>query len=259
MKGWLIYDEESAIRNKFFADEIIKNFRNRNIDIQLKTNTDFLGSVDFACVRTINPSINRELEQRGVRVFNNYITSKIANDKYETYLTCKALNIPVAHTELLENSDLAFPFVLKSVDGHGGSEVFLVNDKTELDGCLSSRNKRYIVQQVCYPYGVDVRVYVLGEKILGATLRVGSSFKSNFSLGGVAERYEPTPFMVDVAKTIQRELKSDFIGVDFIRRENDWVLNEIEDVVGSRTLYSAYNYDVAKIYVDYVIDILCKN
>jgi gamma-F420-2:alpha-L-glutamate ligase len=51
---------------------------------------------------------------------------------------------------------------------------------------------------------------------------------------------------------LQTKFAFDFVGVDFIRDEGKWILNEIEDVVGSRMLYKTANIDVADLYLKHV-------
>jgi len=54
-------------------------------------------------------------------------------------------------------------------------------------------------------------------------------------------------------KRILEYLKSDFIGIDFMLNQKvEFVFNEIEDVVGIRTLYEYGHIDTAKVYVEYI-------
>ncbi|MDO4424984.1 MAG: hypothetical protein Q4D17_04385, partial [Planctomycetia bacterium] len=46
-------------------------------------------------------------------------------------------------------------------------------------------------------------------------------------------------------------LPLDFAGVDLIFHQNQPVLNEIEDVVGTRMLYSETEIDILEIFLDY--------
>ena len=48
-------------------------------------------------------------------------------------------------------------------------------------------------------------------------------------------------------------LDFDFVGIDFILDENgQFLFNEIEDVVGTRTLYKHYEIDVVQTYLKYI-------
>jgi glutathione synthase/RimK-type ligase-like ATP-grasp enzyme len=95
---------------------------------------------------------------------------------------------------------------------------------------------------------------MLGGEILSAAKRTSTSdFRSNFSLGGKAEIVSVPDEVKDVLRTVNTHLGCDFVGVDFIRHDGRWILNEIEDMVGTRMLYSLTDIDAAKEYVEYII------
>ena len=72
----------------------------------------------------------------------------------------------------------------------------------------------------------------------------------------VAERLEDGTFVIDFdtpdQEALQEKFAFDFVGVDFIRDGGRWVLNEIEDIVGSRMLYKTTDLDVASLYIKHV-------
>ena len=95
----------------------------------------------------------------------------------------------------------------------------------------------------------------MGGSVVAATKRTSKvDFRSNFSLGGNAELDTPTAEMLSVIERLRNALHFDFVGIDFIRHNSEWALNEIEDVVGTRMLYSLTDIDAAEVYIRYVID-----
>ena len=78
------------------------------------------------------------------------------------------------------------------MDGHGGSQVELVNSLVNAEEFISNHPDQTIIAQ---PYiesnATDIRVFMLGEEVIGAVKRIGAkdSFKSNFTLGGTVEQY----------------------------------------------------------------------
>ena len=130
MNGWLIYTPQGARRNEWFIHRLMDEFAKRNMALRLVLAENPCDlpkdeTPDFAVCRAMNYAINAELENRGVRTFNNAKTAKIAGDKWETYLLCKRLNIPVLPTVLAEKrGNERYPQVVKSRFGHGGAEVF---------------------------------------------------------------------------------------------------------------------------------------
>lgn len=150
---------------------------------------------------------------------------------------------------------MPFPYVLKSVDGHGGSEVFLVKTKEEKNKLKAeySSGRRFVSQKLCSSPGRDLRVYVLGGKVLAGAMRSSASdFRSNYSLGGTAEIVQVPQNIASVAERIAAKLQSDFVGVDFIFDGDDAVVNEVEDVVGTRMLYDLTDLDAAEEYAKYI-------
>ena len=264
MKGLLIYDKAGKERNEWFISRLIESAKDRGCELELVIYEGGIESSlsplsDFAIVRTIHPKVNEMLEESGIPVFNNYATAKVANDKWQTVLTAAELGIETMATiPLSEDEDLdalIYPVVIKSVDGHGGSEVFLVKNAEECKQTMSLlANKRVIAQRLCDEPGVDMRVYVMGNEIIAAVKRTSKTdFRSNFSLGGCAELDTPTEDMQKAIDKLREALRFDFVGVDFIRNNGRWVLNEIEDVVGTRMIYSLTNIDAADKYIDYIL------
>lgn len=270
MKGLLFYDSEGKRRNEWFINRLIECAKERGHDLKLVIHPDetdeALGDhIDFAIVRTICPHLNVKMAHNYIYTFNNYLTSYIANDKWKTYLIAGKLGIPVMDTYTVASAEeavdaLPFPFVLKTVDGHGGSEVFLVNNAEECKQTMSSlTNRSVIAQKMCDEPGVDVRVYVMGKEIIAAAKRTSKSdFRSNFSLGGEAELVTPTEDMLWAIDKLREALCFDFVGIDFIRHMGRWVLNEIEDVVGTRMIYALTDIDAADRYIDYITGKMSK-
>ena len=262
-RGWLIYDAEGKERNAWFISECLRHAEAIGLPLSLKVvGKDALmdGCPDFALVRTISPALSKDLEGAGARLFNSASVSRIANDKWETYRFAKEMGLTVLPTALSlgmeEGSPFGYPVVVKSRAGHGGSEVFLLSSQEEYREFFKNHPaKDYITQAVCSETGKDMRVYVLGGKILAGVLRVSTNdFRSNFSLGGSVER---VPVPIEIQKTVELlcgKEPFDFVGIDFIRHQGEWVLNEIEDVVGCRMLYKTSDLDVAKLYIEYVAE-----
>lgn len=258
MKGLLIYDKKGFERNNWFAEHIIEVAKDLNMNLELLV-IDSISDLpadlpDYAIVRVINQELRTFLENNNVRTFNNYKTATICNDKYETYLIGKKLSIPVMETYLLNENKLSFPYIIKSVDGHGGKEVFMIKNEEEQNIKDMLINKKVISQKIASNLGVDTRVYVLGGKIVCAIERRNSNdFRSNFSLSGKAYLKETIKEeWTKIINKIYQELDCDFVGVDFIEDEGKVILNEIEDVVGTRMIYSETNIDIVRLYLEYI-------
>ncbi len=259
MNGWLCYDEIGAKRNAWFINHLIEKASARGISLSLHVigNPPFAFPTlpDFAIVRFICPALNEWFEAQGVRVYNNAKTAKIACDKWQTYRFFLDHGIPVLQTELASSRSLPFPLVAKARDGHGGTEVFWVENETELlhvkdTLCVED----FIVQRPSDILGRDMRVYAVGGKIVASVLRESNAdFRSNYSLGGNIRLVEADEQQKKIVKKIYDLLGFDFIGIDFLPTKNGWVVNELEDSAGARMLYALSDIDIADLMIDHVL------
>ena len=273
-KGLLIYRKEDYEKNKWFAQQFIKHGSNFHLDIELVF-TEELSLVidngrlgvnrdrrmvhpDFVINRSRDSQISLHFELMGCRVFNNSQVTDICNNKAKTHQMINGHGIKSVKTLISFNDNqslLTYPVVLKTNSGHGGKEVFKVNTRAELREQMEIFNEdELILQEMCDLPGADVRVFVLGKEIIGAIKRSSSSsFKSNFSLGGDAERYSLSESQKKLVHEIGGILDFDFVGIDFlINRNGEFLFNEIEDAVGTRTLYQHYDFDVVQMYLEYI-------
>lgn len=242
MRGLLIYNSKEAERNRF----AVQKFK-ENLDLKLISadeQLDFDQPCDFVINRTNDFNIALEFERRSIRAFNNSYLSRIANDKQKCYELVQNAGIEIMQTPYDD-----FPKIVKSKSGKGGNEVFLVNSESE----MPKLDKPFLTQQVCDTPGVDLRVYVIGGKIVFSALRKAKSgFKANFCLNGQAEIHTLTAEEKALCEKIISLLDIDYAGIDFIYHSGKPVFNEIEDSVGARMVYSLSDYDIIKAYCGYI-------
>jgi len=262
MTGWLVYSPDGYALNRWFADRLVEQAAARGLTLELRLMAEGEGlpsaaRPDFVVMRTIRPDLSAMLEARGVRVFNNATTARVANDKWATFLLARELDLPVLDTVAFTwpEQPPSYPRVVKTPDGHGGSEVFFVRNDREMEVVVQKTGKRtFVAQPLCDEPGIDMRVYVLGGEPLAAVRRTSQTdFRSNFKLGGSVVVERPSPEQIGIVRRLQGHLACDFVGVDFIRHGGRWILNEIEDVVGTRMLYATTDLDAARLLVDHIV------
>lgn len=261
---WIIYDNERYSINSAFANKLITAFKTRGIIAELVMDYNCATRLDTpkaAIMRTADYKLSQRLEAQGIRVINNSEVNRIGNDKWLTYSLMKENDIPYMPCSLISLSDVKnlncdFPKVIKSRAGHGGSEVFMAKSKSDiLEAFNATRADTLILQDVASVLGRDLRAYVLGGKIIACMLRESSvDFRGNYSLGGSARRYYPDPVEIDLILRAFRALPADYVGIDLIYNNGAPVLNEIEDIVGSRMLYRYTDIDIAEMFVEYIAE-----
>lgn len=192
------------------------------------------------------------LQDRGFLVLNPVQYSAVACDKYDSAVLFEKGEIPQPNFTLMtkdilydeklyseamksvypkwndkdndKNED--FSFVVKILDGHGGTGVAMLNGKNILAVLQMifaiDPERRLILQKKEEADGGDIRVHVLTlrdkQVILAAMKRVklGGDFRSNVSLGATAEKVKLTPEQEQIALKTARLSKLPWCAVDIM-------------------------------------------
>ena len=256
ISGLIVYSEYDAKCNRFFINKCLELLNDDVFSLKFVDEdklTEYVASnkIDFVIYRGRDYRLLEELERKGIKIFNNVLTNKIANDKNLTYEFLKENNLQYIDTYLDSSK---FPCIMKSVSGHGGQEVFFVKDLQEVNRIKDEHpNLKFIYQDFLENDG-DVRIYMLnGEMVVAIKRKSEKDYRNNYSLGGEVELYNPSQEMVDSAVKIAKLLKADFIGVDFLLTKEDYKIIEIEDPVGSRMVYKLKpELDIIILFVNHV-------
>lgn len=255
ISGLIVYNSIDTVKNQFFIDEFLQKLNNEEISLSF-LDEDFLleyaktHKIDFVICRGRNYKMVEFLEQRNIKVFNNSLTNKIANDKYLTYEFLKENDLSFIETSKTIQS---YPCIMKSVSGHGGQQVFLINNKSEEERILKEHPDLTFIYQDYLENNGDVRLYVLNKSVITSIKRDNpNDYRNNFSLGGNVSLFKPSKEIVESAIKIANLLNADFIGVDFLLTKGGFKIIEIEDPVGSRMVYKTTDIDIISMYIDYV-------
>ena len=237
------------ITNKLEKENIVVRviiLDHHNIEAQLKENLP-----QIVINRSRNYEIAEMLEQKGIKVMNHSFVTKIANDKLQTY---EFLEETVAFMPLY-GKEIKYPCVMKSCNGHGGEQVYLVHNQQEKEKVVMQLGEQnYICQAYCNEPGKDLRVYVMGGEIIVSMLRQSKEgFKSNYSLGGSADVYQLSKKEKEMVCKVLKKIDIDYGGIDFIFHNGELMFNEIEDAVGARMVYENTNIDIVGQFAEYIV------
>lgn len=296
--AYIIYYDEEAKKNSGFIDMLKSECRKYDIALEyisfekvnLMSESSFenkFKKIFFVINRTREYKLSLRFEKINVKVFHSSKITELGNNKYKTYCYLKeyfernkneSQGEWIAHTVLVKADDLnnvlndyiGKDYVIKSVDGHGGSQVFSLNDDGTKHGSYrknrdNAKNNIYkalqghdcVLQKRIDSDSNDIRVYIVFGKIYAAVLRHGNDgFKSNFSLGGSVEEYFPDE---EQKKIIEKFIEAfgaeqlSMAGIDFIlTRDGNLIFNELEEMVGSRMLYNCSKHDIVREYVEQI-------
>lgn len=278
LRGWLIYNKKDKQRNQAYIDWFIKEAKKQEVKLililrehlqigitkgrhSISYRHQAIDLPDFAVVRTVEPLLNMHLELLGLKVFNSYEVSNLCNHKMNTYYAMQKLNIPIMDTLMIKREQLTekpprnFPFVIKESTGRGGSQVHFIQSIDEWIEVLPKfTTEDLVIQSTDVQHGKDLRVFVLDKEIIQAVLRENKGeFRANYSLGGTAHPYDLSKKEEKLIGKIIHAYDFDLVGIDFlIGHDGQLILNEIEDVVGSRILSLVSDINLLEKYVIHI-------
>lgn len=276
--GWLIYNKKDAEQNSSYINWFIEEARLQEITLELIRRENITIGIlnnkrtllfknqpialpDFAIVRTIDPLLSLHLEDMRINVFNSSTISRICNNKDLTHHYVHNIGIPMIDTifanqnQLSETNKFDYPFVAKEPTGRGGNQVFLIKNEQDWQNCIPNLSSKNIILQTCdVMHGKDLRVFVVGTEIVGAVLRENTNnFRANFKLGGSASWYSLNNEEKELVNKIIDHFQFDMVGIDFLfSLKGKLLFNEIEDVVGSRTLSAVSDLNILRKYITHI-------
>lgn len=207
-------------------------------------------------------SVLRHLERLHVPVLNSADSIEAAMDKMYSTQILRQHNIPVPQTMLVRfpvdttfvEKEIGFPCVIKVLSGSYGKGIHLVRDTSALEelmefvSSLNSPLNILIQEYVDFSPGVDVRVLVVGGRILGAMKRTGADgdFRANISRGGTGEVYPLDDQAAFIATESAKVLDLDIAGVDLLIDSNGYKVCEVNSAPGFKGFEEYCEVNVAK-------------
>lgn len=214
-----------------------------------------------------NLSVLRQFERLNVPTLPNSDSIIASKDKMYAYQIMAQAGLPIPKTMLtrfpsnceLVEKQVGFPCVIKVVTGSHGAGVYLCEnakqfeDLSELISSLDFKNSMIVQEYVQHSEGRDLRVIVVGGRVIGAMLRQSTdgSFKANISRGG-----QGLPFQVDddmelLAIQVSKVLNLDIAGVDLLFHKDGYKVCEANSSPGFKGFEQALDINVPQKIFDY--------
>lgn len=213
-------------------------------------------------------AVIRQFERMGVPLINGADAVEACADKLQSLQLLSASGLPIPKTVLSKfpvdvdviERELGFPVVVKKLRSTRGAGVVLCQDRDQFDDLASllgdaGHSSDFIFQQyIARSHGRDVRLLVIGGEVAATMERrsANGNFKSNISLGGVAECIMPPQDMAQLAIDACRALKLDIAGVDILYDDNGYRICEANSAPGFVGLEKACPVSVPDKVLDYV-------
>lgn len=207
-------------------------------------------------------AILRQMEHLGVEVINSSQAIEAVKDKLYSHQILAQNNLPIPRTMLvrfpvdvqLVTDQIGFPCVVKLLVGSYGEGVVLSRDAGSFRDLMEliaslDRSQAVILQRyIGSRAGQDLRVWVIGGRVLGAMLRSSTdgSFKANITRGGEGQPYPLNPEIEQLAVRCAAALNLDIAGVDLLFDDDHYCVCEVNSAAGFSGFEAATGVNVAR-------------
>ena len=210
----------------------------------------------------------RLFESAGVPTINRSQATAIADDKVLTTRLLAAAGIPTLRTlvafdvesALAALERLGYPAVIKPVTGSWGRLLARVNSPAAARAVLQHKRSLgsfhhgvfYLQEYVDKP-GRDVRVFVVGDRVVAASYRQADHWVTNVARGAVSYPCPVTPELADLALRAVQMIGLEIAGVDLVETADGLEVLEVNGGVEFKGLMRTTHIDVAGLIADYVL------
>lgn len=291
MKGWIIYNGALRIKKvENLVQKLANQGKKMGLELQLIKNNQLMpiytsqGKPELKTLIDVDEPkfiifwdkdifLARHLELMGFRLFNSREAIEDCDNKAIMHHKLSNLDIRMPKTlvgpfvffqqQLSEKyyeeifQELGSKLILKEAYGSFGMQVYQINSKEELQSRLIEiGNRAFIIQEyIDTSVGRDIRVNIIGDKIVGAMERSNlTDFRANITLGGTGKVTELNDSQKDLALKAHRALKLDFSGVDLLYgKEEEPILCEVNSNVNYVSFEEASGINFSAKLLEYIM------
>ena len=204
----------------------------------------------------------------GVRTINAPDVVELAGDKVRTSLRLAERGIPTPRTVVALSPEAAmraieqigYPAVLKPAVGSWGRLMARVDDANDAEQILEHKaalsspvHSVIYVQEFVPKPDRDLRVFVIGDRVVAAMARRSSDWRTNAARGAATEAVEPTPELTELAVRAAEAVGGGVLAVDLMESPRGLVVHEVNPTPEFKALAAATGRDIAGAIVDHAV------
>ena len=232
--------------NAYAPTRLLEEARNNDLRIKIYGYDKIQNINDLPLAKSVilrEPNPKSELYKLRDKILSFYTNSDSSVLNHKSYQKWPILDKITQHQEfikagisnipLLNPSEAKYPFIIKNKLGSHGDSVYKIHNDNDLKSVLLKHQEKDLVIQEFQTSGFDLRVIVLGNKILGIMKRTPKSgeFLSNYSQGGQVEEYKSINDELRIKKIAiktAKHFKLDYVGVDIMMgNDGQWKVLEV--------------------------------
>ncbi|HEX4147332.1 MAG TPA: RimK family alpha-L-glutamate ligase [Pirellulales bacterium] len=233
-----------------------------------------VSAADAVLVRTMPPGsleqvvfrmdLLSRLTAAGTPVVNPPRAIEAAVDKYLTSALLESAGLIVPETRVCQDPEQAMQafgelggdVVVKPLFGSEGRGIARLQDEALAERAfkmLAQLRAVLYVQRFVQHEGADLRLLVIGQRVLAMRRRNALDWRTNISRGATAEAFDPSDELVETARRAAAAVGAPVAGVDLLQgRDGRMYAIEVNAVPGWKALARVTGIDVAGLVLDYV-------
>ncbi|MFX0010095.1 MAG: RimK family alpha-L-glutamate ligase [Candidatus Hermodarchaeota archaeon] len=204
------------------------------------------------------------MEEYGLKLINSRESLEIASDKFLTSLFLEKHRLPTPKTIVCENpedaiiafEELGGDIVIKPLYGSRGVGITRIQDKGFAENViytLGQLNEIYYLQEFVEHKNQDIRILVIGGKVIAGMYRVSDSWKTNIHAGATMKPIDMTKEMQTLAIKAAEVTKTEIAGIDLVETSKGLSILEVNSVPGFTALQKVTEVNLAEEMVDYFL------
>ncbi len=267
-EGWHVKDLLRAAQSLGFKAHIT-DFRLISHSLAQPSKQEF-EEADCTIIRTMPPGsleqvvfrmdVLHALQRQGKKVLNPPRALESAVDKFLASELLQSHGLDIPHTFCCQDSDTAMEaferfgkdIVVKPLFGAEGRGILRIEDEQLAWRVFRAIEKIggviYLQPYIKHP-GWDLRIFILGEKVLGGMKRTApqGAWMTNVAQGGKGEAYKLNSNLETIGIKACKAVGAEIAGVDLILDENGkWLVLEVNAVPGWKAFAPVTGIDIAR-------------
>ena len=208
-------------------------------------------------------NVIRTLEMSGLTVVNSIEAFLNAVDKFRTSVLLSMNNIKTPETLVTERGVDAMRYfekvgkaVVKPVFGSQGKGMLLIDQKDSAWRAFKLQKYYEVpiyIQRFVEHGNRDIRVLVLGDRVLSAMYRVSKGWKTNIAMGAKPVKAKLSEEIRELALKASRIVGAEVAGVDIVETPDGLMVLEVNACPEWTGLQQVTDFDIAEEIVKYVV------
>ena len=196
---------------------------------------------------------------------------EVCSDKLRTTLALVAAGVPTPTVRvglgpvsaLRAVEQIGYPAVLKPTVGSWGRLVCRVNDRDAAEAIIEHRETlgsvgqhvHYIQEHVAKP-GRDIRVFVVGERVVAAITRASAHWVTNTARGATAAGFTPPPDLAAICLRAANAVGADAVAIDVLEcPQRGYLINELNHSMEFRNSIDTTGVDIPSLIVRHALHV----